>query len=294
MEVQYLKLLQKILDEGEIRSDRTGTGTIGMFALRMELNLSDGFPLLTTKEIKWRTLMHELLWFIRGDTNIRLLLEKNVHIWSEWPHKVYNEKNDKITLKEFELNVLEDEQFASRWGDLGPVYGAMWRRWPKEGGGFIDQLLEAQDLIRNNPNSRRIIISAWNPGVMDKLALPPCHVLVQFYVSRGKLDCHLYQRSGDMFLGVPFNIASYSMLTCMMAQTCGLEPGRFIHTLGDAHIYSNHVEQVKTQLSRFYKMKPFPIIKLNPFIKCITEFKDTDIEIQGYEPMPFIKAQVAV
>ena len=294
MEEQYLLLLRRILEEGETRTDRTGTGTLGLFAPRMECDLREGFPLLTTKEVKWRMVMHELLWFIKGQTNIKPLLENRVHIWSEWPHQIYCNSNPAITLREFERRILEDTEFAEKWGDLGPVYGAMWRTWPDGKGGYIDQLKDVQKTIRNNPSSRRIIITAWNPAFIDRSALPPCHVLIQFHVGAGKLNCHLYQRSADMFLGVPFNIASYAMLTTMMARVCGLEPGRFIHTLGDAHIYLNHIEQVRTQLSRHGEIKAPPQLVLTGIPECITEFTPENITVENYSPMPFIKAPVAV
>jgi thymidylate synthase len=262
---QYLDLLHYVLNHGVKKDDRTGVGTISVFGYQTRYNLEEGFPLLTTKKLHTRSIFYELLWFLRGDTNIKYLHDHNVSIWDEW---------------------------ADEDGNLGPIYGYQWRSWPKPDGGYIDQISQLIDQIRTNPNSRRLIVSAWNVGELDKMALPPCHALFQFYVADGKLSCQLYQRSADIFLGVPFNIASYALLTHMIAQVCDLKVGDFIHTLGDAHIYLNHIEQVKIQLSR--EPRRLPQLKLNPNIKNIFDFKYEDIEIIGYDPYPPIKADVAI
>lgn len=262
---QYLNLMQHILDKGVDKGDRTGTGTRSIFGYQMRFNLQEGFPLVTTKKVHLRSIIHELLWFIRGDSNIKYLKDNGVSIWDEW---------------------------ADENGELGPVYGVQWRSWQKPDGGTVDQLSELIDTIKNNPNSRRMIISAWNVAEVDKMALPPCHTLFQFYVADGKLSCQLYQRSADVFLGVPFNIASYALFTMMMAQVCGLEYGDFVHTFGDAHLYSNHFEQAKLQLSR--EPRPLPVMKINPDVKSIFDFKYEDFSLENYDPHPHIKAQVAV
>ena len=262
---QYLDLLQEIMDRGVIKSDRTGTGTKSIFGHQMRFNLQEGFPLLTTKKVHLRSIIHELLWFISGDTNISYLHDNKVTIWDEW---------------------------ADENGDLGPVYGKQWRSWQTPDGRVIDQLSEVIETIKKNPDSRRMIVCAWNPSDVDKMALPPCHCFFQFYVADGKLSCQLYQRSADTFLGVPFNIASYALLTMMIAQVCGLEPGEFVHTTGDTHIYLNHFDQVREQLSR--EPRPLPTMKLNPDIKNIFDFKYEDFELVGYDPWPAIKAPVAV
>ena len=262
---QYLDLLQEIMDKGVVRSDRTGTGTKSIFGHQMRFNLQEGFPLLTTKKVHLRSIIHELLWFISGDTNIAYLHDNKVTIWDEW---------------------------ADENGDLGPVYGKQWRSWQAPDGRVIDQLSEVIETIKKNPDSRRMIVCAWNPSDVDKMALPPCHCFFQFYVAGGKLSCQLYQRSADTFLGVPFNIASYALLTMMIAQVCGLEPGEFIHTTGDTHIYLNHFDQVREQLSR--EPRPLPTMKLNPDVKSIFDFKYEDFELVGYDPWPAIKAPVAV
>ena len=261
----YLNLLQDILDHGADRGDRTGTGTRSVFGRQLRFDLSKGFPLVTTKKVFLKGIIHELLWFIAGDTNIKYLTDHGVHIWDEW---------------------------ADGNGDLGPVYGHQWRSWPRPGGGTVDQLLAVQEQIRRTPESRRLIVSAWNPAEVDDMALPPCHTLFQFYVAGGRLSCQLYQRSADMFLGVPFNIASYALLTMMMAQSCGLKPGDFVHTFGDAHIYSNHFEQVKLQLSR--EPRALPVMRINPDVKDILGFRYEDFVLEGYDPWPAIKAPVAV
>ncbi len=262
---QYLDLLQYILDNGTVKTDRTGTGTKSIFGYQMRFNLEDGFPLLTTKKVHLKSIIHELLWFIKGDTNIKYLKDNGVSIWDEW---------------------------ADENGDLGPVYGHQWRSWPAPDGRSIDQLANVVDMIRNHPDSRRMVVSAWNPGEVDQMALPPCHCLFQFYVADGKLSCQLYQRSADTFLGVPFNIASYALLTMMIAQVCGLKPGEFIHTTGDTHIYLNHMDQVHLQLSR--EPRPLPKMVLNPEVKDLFDFKYEDFTLEGYDPWPGIKAPVAV
>ena len=261
----YLDLLRHIKTHGTIKGDRTGTGTISTFGYQMRFDLSQGFPLLTTKKLHLRSIIYELLWFLRGETNIQYLHDHKVTIWDEW---------------------------ADANGELGPIYGYQWRSWPTPDGGHIDQITQLIDQIRNNPNSRRLIVSAWNVAEIDKMALPPCHSLFQFYVSDGKLSCQLYQRSADVFLGVPFNIASYAMLTMMIAQVTGLTPGDFVHTLGDAHIYLNHQEQVEEQLSR--TPRPLPTMKLNPEVKSIFDFQYEDFTLEGYDPYPTIKAPIAV
>ena len=262
---QYHDLLQHILDNGTKKEDRTGTGTISVFGYQMRFDLNEGFPCLTTKKLHLRSIIHELLWFLKGDTNIQYLKENNVSIWDEW---------------------------ADEDGNLGPVYGSQWRSWPAADGRHIDQITQVLDQLKSNPDSRRIIVSAWNVGEIDKMALPPCHAFFQFYVADGKLSCQLYQRSADTFLGVPFNIASYALLTMMMAQVCGLKPGDFVHTLGDAHLYSNHLEQAKLQLTRDFR--PLPQLKINPEIKDLFDFKYEDFELVNYDPHPHIKAAVAI
>ncbi|HFD80281.1 MAG TPA: thymidylate synthase [Gammaproteobacteria bacterium] len=262
---QYLELMQHVLDEGVRKEDRTGTGTLSVFGYQMRFDLAEGFPVPTTKKVHLRSIIHELLWFLKGDTNIRYLHENGVTIWDEW---------------------------ADENGDLGPVYGYQWRSWPAADGRHIDQIGQVLEQLRNNPDSRRIIVSAWNVGDIDRMALPPCHALFQFYVAEGRLSCQLYQRSADIFLGVPFNIASYALLTLMMAQVCGLEAGDFVHTLGDAHLYSNHLEQARTQLQR--EPRPLPVMRLNPEVKELFDFRFEDFELQGYDPHPHIKAPVAV
>jgi thymidylate synthase len=262
---QYHDLLQHILDHGVKKEDRTGTGTISVFGYQMRYNLQEGFPCLTTKKLHLRSIIHELLWFLKGDTNIQYLKDNNVSIWDEW---------------------------ADEDGNLGPVYGSQWRSWPAADGRHIDQITQVIDQIKNNPDSRRIIVSAWNVGEVDKMALPPCHAFFQFYVADGKLSCQLYQRSADVFLGVPFNIASYALLTHMIAQVCQLELGDFVHTFGDVHIYSNHFEQVKLQLSR--QPFPLPTLQLNPAVTDLFSFRFEDIEILNYQCHPAIKAPVAV
>jgi thymidylate synthase len=262
---QYHDLLQHILDKGTVKEDRTGTGTKSVFGYQMRFDLSEGFPCVTTKKLHLRSIIHELLWFLQGDTNIKYLKENNVRIWDEW---------------------------ADENGNLGPVYGYQWRSWPDGNNGTIDQITKLVNSLKNNPDSRRHIVSAWNVADVDNMALPPCHTLFQFYVADGKLSCQLYQRSADTFLGVPFNIASYALLTMMLAQVCGYEPGDFVHTFGDAHIYSNHMEQVELQLTRDFR--PLPTMKMNPEVKNIFDFTYEDFELINYDPHPHIKGAVAV
>jgi thymidylate synthase len=262
---QYRELMQKIMNEGDEKSDRTGVGTFSLFGHQMRFNLSEGFPLVTTKKVHLRSIIVELLWFLRGETNIKFLHDHKVSIWDEW---------------------------ADEEGNLGPVYGAQWRSWRTSDGRSIDQISNVVEEIKKNPNSRRLLVVAFNPGEIDKMALPPCHAFFQFYVSGGKLSCQLYQRSADVFLGVPFNIASYALLTMMVAQVTGLEVGEFIHTLGDAHLYKNHVDQAKLMLSR--EVRPLPVMKINKDVKSIFDFKLEDFALENYDPHPAIRAEVAV
>lgn len=262
---QYLELLERVVQTGADRGDRTGTGTVSVFGHQMRFNLKDGFPMLTTKKLHLKSIIHELLWFLKGETNIQYLQENGVRIWNEW---------------------------ADKDGNLGPVYGFQWRNWTAEGGRHIDQIKQVVDSIKNNPESRRHIVSAWNVGDLDDMALPPCHILFQFYVAKGKLSLQLYQRSADIFLGVPFNIASYSLLLLMMAQVTGFEAAEFVHTIGDAHIYKNHLEQVKEQLSR--EPKKLPQMKLNPSVKDIFRFKFEDFKLENYTAHPHIKGAISV
>lgn len=297
---QYLDLLRYILDNGVKKDDRTGVGTISTFGYQMRFNLQEGFPLLTTKKVFLRGIIHELLWFLTGNTNIKYLVDNKVHIWDDWPYAVYkdSEEYNNETKEEFIEKIKTDDNFAKKWGDLGPVYGKQWRRWSTPDGKEIDQIADVIDQIKTNPNSRRLIVSGWNVSdiqglIKGKKSAPPlCHSLFQFYVAGGKLSCQLYQRSADVFLGVPFNIASYSLLTMMIAQVCGLQPGEFIHTFGDVHIYLNHLDQVKEQLSR--ETKQIPKMKINPNVKNIDDFKHEDFELEDYEPHPPIKAPIAV
>ena len=262
---QYLDLLERVLADGVEKRDRTGTGTLSVFGHQMRFDLGEGFPLLTTKKLHLKSIIHELLWFLRGDTNVKYLNEHGVSIWNEW---------------------------ADANGDLGPVYGHQWRSWPAADGGTIDQIAHVVDAIRHNPDSRRLIVSAWNPADVERMALPPCHCLFQFYVARGRLSCQLYQRSADVFLGVPFNIASYALLTHMIAQVTSLAAGEFVHTLGDAHLYSNHLEQAHLQLSR--APRPLPTMRINPAVKDLFSFRYEDFELEQYEPHPHIRAPIAV
>jgi thymidylate synthase len=262
---QYHDLMRHVLEHGTKKTDRTGTGTVSVFGYQMRFNLQDGFPLLTTKKLHTKSIIHELLWFLKGDTNIKYLKDNGVSIWDDW---------------------------ADAQGNLGPVYGYQWRNWPTPDGRHIDQITQVVDMIKKNPDSRRMIVSAWNVGEIDKMKLPPCHAFFQFYVADGKLSCQLYQRSADIFLGVPFNIASYALLTMMVAQACDLQLGDFVHTLGDAHLYSNHIDQANLQLSR--ECRKLPTMKINPAIKNIFDFKFEDFVLEGYDPHPHIKAEVAV
>ncbi|WP_316841472.1 thymidylate synthase [Pedobacter gandavensis] len=262
---QYLDLMQHVLDHGTQKHDRTGTGTISVFGYQMRFNLQEGFPMVTTKKLHLKSIIHELIWFLSGDTNIKYLKDNGVKIWDEW---------------------------ADADGNLGPVYGSQWRSWPTPDGRKIDQISQIINTIKNNPDSRRIIVSAWNVADIEEMALPPCHAFFQFYVADGKLSCQLYQRSADIFLGVPFNIASYALLTMMVAQVCGLEYGDFVHTLGDAHLYNNHIDQARLQLSR--EPKKLPLMKINPEVKGLMDFKFEDFNLEGYEPHPHIKGAVAV
>lgn len=262
---QYHDLLRFILTNGTKKQDRTGTGTLSTFGYQMRFNLQDGFPVLTTKKLHLRSIIHELLWFLKGDTNIQYLLENNVHIWDEW---------------------------ADEKGNLGPVYGYQWRSWPNPDGTSVDQISKLIEQIKRNPDSRRLIVSAWNVSFIEQMALPPCHCFFQFYVADGKLSCQLYQRSADTFLGVPFNIASYALLTKMVAQVCGLKEGEFIHTFGDVHLYNNHIEQAHLQLERDFRK--LPVLKMNPNVHSIFDFQYEDFELVGYDPHPHIKAEVSV
>ncbi len=262
---QYETFLKHVLENGAKKTDRTGTGTLSVFGGQIRFDLSEGFPLITTKKVHLKSIIHELLWFIKGETNIAYLKDNGVSIWDEW---------------------------ADENGELGPVYGKQWRSWEAKDGRVIDQISEAINMIKNNPDSRRILVNAWNVGEIDQMALMPCHTMFQFYVANGKLSCQLYQRSADLFLGVPFNIASYALLTLMMAQVCDLEPGDFVHTFGDAHIYSNHIEQVNLQLSR--DPRPYPTMKINPSVKNLFDFVYSDFQVDGYDPHPAIKGAVAV
>lgn len=309
-EYQYLELLEKILDTGVDRMDRTGVGTRSIFGHQMRFDLSESFPLLTTKKVFIKAIIHELIWFISGDTNIRYLVKNDVKIWNEWAFSKYLKKTGKDTelvryspewdaeLLAFIEKIKTDDIFATTWGDLGPVYGKQWRAWETKKGNIIDQIQNALNVIVNDPYSRRNIVSGWNVGEIEELikdkdtAPPPCHTLFQFYVADGKLSCQLYQRSADVFLGVPFNIASYALLTMMMAQVTGLKPGEFVHTFGDVHIYHNHFDQVREQLTR--EPRPFPQMKLNPQVKNLFDFVYEDFTIEGYDPHGAIKAPIAV
>jgi len=262
---QYLDLLRAVLERGEEKSDRTGTGTRALFGWQSRYDLDAGFPLLTTKKVHLKSIVHELLWFLSGSTNVAYLRAHGVTIWDEW---------------------------ADAQGELGPVYGHQWRSWPAQDGGTIDQIANVVESIRTNPDSRRHVVSAWNPAEVDRMALPPCHALFQFYVARGRLSCQLYQRSADVFLGVPFNVASYALLTAMVAQVCALRPGEFVHTLGDVHLYSNHVEQAKEQLAR--EPRPLPELRLNPTVRSLFDFRYEDVAVERYDPYPAIRAPIAV
>ena len=304
----YIELLEHIVQNGTLKTDRTGTGTKSVLGYQMRFNLEDGFPLLTTKKVPIKAIIHELLWFMRGDTNLKYLADNNVHIWDEWPYKSYLIRNNlpvpktnseewNTGIKEFIEKIKTDEVFAKDYGNLGPIYGYQWRNWPAPNGKHIDQLQNVIEEIKNNPDSRRLIVSAWNVADIDEMAkagLPPCHCLFQFYVADGKLSCQLYQRSCDVFLGVPFNIASYSLLIMIVAQICGLKPGEFVWTGGDVHLYSNHMEQTNLQLSRKNDIRPLPTMKINPAKNKLEDFVIEDFELINYNPHDAIRAPIAV
>jgi thymidylate synthase len=304
----YLDLIERIKREGVKKTDRTGTGTLSLLGHQMRFDLSKGFPLLTTKKLPIKSIIHELIWFLRGDTNLKYLADNNVHIWDEWPYKSYLIRNNisvpktgseewNTGIKEFVEKIKTDDSFAKEYGNLGPIYGYQWRNWPTPNGGHIDQLKKVISQITNNPDDRRMIVSAWNVADIDEMAkagLPPCHCLFQFYVANGKLSCQLYQRSCDTFLGVPFNIASYALLTMIIAQVTGLAPGEFVWTGGDTHLYLNHLEQADTQLSRKNDIRPMPTMKINPTKKNVEDFTIEDFELIDYNPHDSIKAPIAV
>ncbi|MGM0139003.1 thymidylate synthase [Enterococcus sp. DIV0755b] len=315
MEQAYLDLGRKLLEEGHDKGDRTGTGTKSLFGYQMRFDLNEGFPLLTTKRVPFGLIKSELLWFLKGDTNIRYLLQHNNHIWDEWAFERYvkcadytgpdmtdfgrrslvdekfNEEYQK-QMKAFCEKIVADEKFAQKHGDLGHIYGYQWRHWEKQDGTFIDQIKDVIEMIKTNPNSRRLIVTAWNPEDVPSMALPPCHTMFQFYVYDGKLSCQLYQRSADVFLGVPFNIASYALLTHLIAHETGLGVGEFVHTLGDAHLYQNHIEQMNEQLTR--DVRPAPKLVLNQTKSSVFDFEMEDIQVENYHPHPTIKAPIAV
>jgi thymidylate synthase len=289
----YHELIERVLAEGVKKEDRTGTGTVSVFGHQMRFNLQEGFPLMTTKKLHLKSILHELIWFIRGETNIRYLCQHGVRIWDDWPYAKYKASSEfqGEDIRAFATRVAEDAAFAAQWGELGPVYGHQWRSWPGPNGA-VDQLKQVLEDLRRNPDSRRHIVSAWNPGYIDQMALPPCHAFFQFYVADGKLSCQLYQRSADIFLGVPFNIASYALLVHFMARDLGLEVGDFVHTLGDAHIYSNHLDQVKLQINR--EPRALPSLWLNPEVTSLFDFTYDDVRLDGYDPHPHIAGAVAV
>jgi thymidylate synthase len=304
----YLDLIERIKSEGVKKTDRTGTGTLSLLGHQMRFDLSKGFPLLTTKKVPIKSIIHELIWFVRGDTNLKYLADNNVHIWDEWPYKAYLQRNNiavpptgseewNTGIKEFVEKIKNNESFAKDYGNLGPIYGYQWRNWPTPNGGHVDQLKKVIEDIKNTPDSRRLIVSAWNVADIDEMAkagLPPCHCFFQFYVADGKLSCQLYQRSCDTFLGLPFNIASYSIMLMMVAQVTGLQVGEFVWTGGDVHLYSNHLEQADLQLSRRNDLRPMPTMKINPEIKNIENFTINDFELIDYNPHESIKAPIAV
>lgn len=292
---QYLELMRHVLEHGEKTEDRTGTGTLSIFGYQMRFDLTQGFPLVTTKKVSFKRLVaSELLWFLRGETNIRYLLQHHNHIWDDWPYAAYRKSPEfqGESMEVFSQKVLADEVFAARFGDLGPVYGRQWRSWRRPDGSRLDQIQRVIDQIRKHPESRRLLVVSYNPGEVDDMALPPCHTLFQFYVRQGRLSCQLYQRSADIFLGLPFNIASYALLTSMVAQVTGLKVGEFVHSLGDAHIYLNHLEQCRIQVER----KPFPLpqLWLNPKKKAIDDFEIDDIDLLGYQSHPRLRGEVSV
>ncbi len=307
-DVSYLEMAEYILEHGNQKGDRTGTGTISTFGYQMRFDLNKGFPLLTTKKVNLKSVIHELIWFLRGDTNLKYLDDNGVYIWDEWPYKAYLKKNGlnipktdseewKIGIKEFREKIKTDPDFAKEHGDLGPIYGYQWRSWPTHDGKYIDQIKNIIETLKKNPNDRRMIVSAWNVGQIELMmvsGLPPCHCLFQFYVADGKLSCLLYQRSCDTFLGVPFNIASYALLTMMIAQITGFEVGEFVWTGGDVHLYNNHIDQINLQISRKDDRKPMPKMKINPNVKNIEDFTIDDFELVDYDPHPGIKAPIAV
>ncbi len=307
-DVSYIELLEHLIKNGTIKTDRTGTGTKSILGYQMRFDLSEGFPLLTTKKVPIKAIIHELLWFLCGDTNLKYLAENNVHIWDEWPYKAYLIKNNlpvpksdslewKDGIKDFIKKIKTDEIFAKEYGNLGPIYGYQWRNWPTPDGKHIDQLKNVIEQIKNTPDSRRMIVSAWNVADIDEMAksgLPPCHCFFQFYVADGKLSCQLYQRSCDTFLGVPFNIASYALLVMIIAQITGLTPGEFVWTGGDVHLYLNHTDQAKLQITRKSDIRPLPIMKINPEKKNLEDFIIDDFELLNYNPHEAIKAPIAV
>lgn len=296
----YLQLLEQVKSTGKRRTDRTGTGTISIFGAQARFDLRNGFPLLTTKTLHLKSIIHELLWFLSGNTNIQYLAKHNVHIWDDWAYEGFRNSSefDGSNMREFSKRIAADDEFAQKWGDLGPVYGKQWRRWTGHDGQEIDQIAYAIDQIRNQPDSRRIIVSGWNVAdlqglIHGKRSAPPlCHTIFQFYVDEGELSCQLYQRSADLFLGVPFNIASYALLTRMIAQVCDLKPGEFVHSFGDLHLYLNHLDQVEEQLSR--SPRPSPQLHINPAIRQIDDFRFEDFKLSDYDPHPAIKAPIAV
>jgi thymidylate synthase len=298
--IQYHELLQYILNNGHFKSDRTGTGTYSVFGYQMRFNLQEGFPLVTTKKLHVKSIIHELLWFLKGESNIRYLCQNGVRIWDDWPYAKYKASAEFAgeDIKTFATKIAQDEDFANKWGDLGPVYGVQWRSWQGANGQIVDQISDLINQLKSNPDSRRLIVSAWNVPYISQMALPPCHTMFQFYTAidsvsgKRKLSCQLYQRSADVFLGVPFNIASYALLTMMIAHVCDMIPADFVHTFGDAHLYSNHLEQARLQLSR--EPRPLPTMKINPNVLDIFNFKYDDFVLENYHPHPHIAAEVAV